>query len=405
MDPACAVKCRFAVVGDVHGQFSSMVALVQRWESLHRLRIDFVLQVGDLEPHRDEADLSTMAAPSKHRMLGDFPRVLAGEIQLPWPVYFIGGNHEPYGWLEEHPHGFQLCHNLHYLGRAGVQRIGPLRIAALSGVHRVETYAAERPMLPEWQRQRTHANGEGYHSRSKGRRISNKDFIGFTGQELGHVMAAAVEKDIEWELACIFDSLCGGDHHLSAEKLMPLAATLRPSQPEAEAERIVQKMKGAVSCDDISEEHFVTFFADLLSRMKDPKRADLLRRFEALRKSTHFVDVLVTHDWPAGMVVTSSEMKRTRPVGNEPCRLLLDVVKPALMVCGHMHTPFRNQAGEPLVRCVAKVPSTHSIAVFEMVHGATGAGDSHIREVHPCDPLPSPHFAEEDSDIDSDDDQ
>jgi hypothetical protein len=61
-----------------------MIRLLQRWEINHSTKdgnndaqqaVDFVLQVGNLEPHRHADDLATMAAPSKHRRLGDFYKV------------------------------------------------------------------------------------------------------------------------------------------------------------------------------------------------------------------------------------------------------------------------------------------------------------------------------------------
>jgi hypothetical protein len=125
----------FAVFGDVHGRIDGMVELGRRFERAFGAKLDLVLQVGDLEPHRDERDLATMSAPEKYRKLGDFPRYATGESRLPWEVVFIAGNHEPYGWLEEHPSGGYLIPGLYYLGRAGaVERLG-LRIGGFSGVY------------------------------------------------------------------------------------------------------------------------------------------------------------------------------------------------------------------------------------------------------------------------------
>src|SRR4051812_8410833 len=98
----------FAVVGDVHGQVDALVVLLRRFEAAHATTLDFVLQVGDLEPHRDAADVATMSAPIRHKKAGDFPRYWKGEARLPWEVIFIGGNHEPYGWLEEFQDGGTL---------------------------------------------------------------------------------------------------------------------------------------------------------------------------------------------------------------------------------------------------------------------------------------------------------
>ncbi len=59
---------RFAVVGDVHGQHWAMIRLFSTWGKSHKKSLDFVLQVGDFEPHRDENDLATMAVPRQAKI-------------------------------------------------------------------------------------------------------------------------------------------------------------------------------------------------------------------------------------------------------------------------------------------------------------------------------------------------
>ncbi len=122
-------------VGDVHGHHRRMVALVERWTTHHGVVPDAVIQVGDCEPHRHLDDLTTMAGPSKHKRLGDFADFHEGRSRFPWPVYFIGGNHEPYGWLDQHPDGFELTHNCHYLGRAGSFEVRGVRVVGLTGIY------------------------------------------------------------------------------------------------------------------------------------------------------------------------------------------------------------------------------------------------------------------------------
>jgi len=85
----------FAAVGDVHGQMHEMVRLLSAWEGRAGRALAFVLQVGDFEPVRDQKDLDTVAAPMCYRKLGDFPDFHSGRATFPWPVWFIGGNHEP----------------------------------------------------------------------------------------------------------------------------------------------------------------------------------------------------------------------------------------------------------------------------------------------------------------------
>lgn len=104
----------------------AMVRALSKWERGHGRPLDFVLQVGDFEPHRDEADLATMAAPSRYRVLGDFPDYAAGRRRFPWPLYFVGGNDEPYGLLDRLAPGDAIVGNCTYLGRVGVHRIAGL---------------------------------------------------------------------------------------------------------------------------------------------------------------------------------------------------------------------------------------------------------------------------------------
>ena len=163
----------FAAVGDVHGHFYRMVNLLHSWEVKTGHNLEFILQVGDFEPHRHEADLSTMAAPSKYRKLGDFPHFFQEQVSFPWPIWFIGGNHEPYGFLDQIPQGGELVKNCHYLGRVGTVQLGSLKIVGLSGIYQEAIFNNQRPTLVEI-----------------GDR-SNKDYIGFTESE---VMSALEEK-------------------------------------------------------------------------------------------------------------------------------------------------------------------------------------------------------------------
>ena len=141
---------RFAVVGDVHGDHWKMIGLLAGWEKSRKKSLDFVLQVGDFEPHRSESDLATMAAPAKYRDLGDFPIFASGQFQFPWPIYFIGGNHEPYGWLETLPDGGQIAPNCHYIGRANAVEIGEIKVARLSGIFQPHLFPQTRPNISQF---------------------------------------------------------------------------------------------------------------------------------------------------------------------------------------------------------------------------------------------------------------
>ena len=160
----------FAAVGDVHGHMNKMVQMLTNWEYATNKKLDFVLQVGDFEPHRDEIDLSTMAAPSKYRKLGDFPDFYQNKKTFPWPLYFIGGNHEPYGFLDLFPKGEQVAANCYYLGRVGKVEINDLTIVGFSGIYREDKFEWLRPSVKDIAKK------------------SNKEYIYFTKQEVDKVL-------------------------------------------------------------------------------------------------------------------------------------------------------------------------------------------------------------------------
>ncbi len=163
---------RIAVVGDVHGAMWATIRLLSGWERARRLKLDFVLQVGDFEPHRDEADLATMAAPAKYRHLGGFPSFARGEAQFPWPIHFIGGNHEPYGWLETLRDGGQIAPNCYFLGRASVTEIAGIRVAGLSGIWKSELFNRKRPPVEDFAHK------------------SNKEWIGWNKDDIKALLGA-----------------------------------------------------------------------------------------------------------------------------------------------------------------------------------------------------------------------
>ncbi|OGF68158.1 MAG: hypothetical protein A2Y62_13545 [Candidatus Fischerbacteria bacterium RBG_13_37_8] len=135
----------FAAVGDTHGHMHAMVKMLTQWESISGKSLAFVIQAGDFEPHRNNEDVRTMAAPAKYKKAGDFPDYHCGRTNFPWPVYFIGGNHEPYGFLDETPSGNIITENCHYLGRVGTVELSNIKIAGISGIFREEQVPAWRP--------------------------------------------------------------------------------------------------------------------------------------------------------------------------------------------------------------------------------------------------------------------
>jgi lariat debranching enzyme len=143
----------FAAAGDIHGDHASLVGRLDDIIQQLQTPLEFVLQVGDFEPVRDESDLRLMTGPESRRQLGSFHRVLSGELVYPAEVIFIGGNHEPYGWLEEIPEGARIFEGITYLGRAGVVERAGLRIAGLTGIHSPLRY--ELPVPPDWTSKKT----------------------------------------------------------------------------------------------------------------------------------------------------------------------------------------------------------------------------------------------------------
>ncbi|KAJ7481437.1 hypothetical protein FB451DRAFT_1030290 [Mycena latifolia] len=85
---------------------------------------------------RCNADLYTMKAPSKFRVLRDFHNYYAGRKRAPIPTIVVGGNHEAMWHMWECYHGGWLAPNIYFLGYAGCVLVdGWLRIAGASGIY------------------------------------------------------------------------------------------------------------------------------------------------------------------------------------------------------------------------------------------------------------------------------
>lgn len=89
---------------------------------------------------RNSYDLNCMSVPSKYREIGDFHEYYSGKRKAPYLTVFVGGNHEASNHLFELYHGGWVAPNIYYLGAASIIRVGPLRIAGLSGIWKGYNY-------------------------------------------------------------------------------------------------------------------------------------------------------------------------------------------------------------------------------------------------------------------------
>lgn len=81
-----------------------------------------------------------MSVPIKYREIGDFHEYYSGRRTAPYLTIFIGGNHEASNHLWELYYGGWVAPNIYYMGAANVVRLGPLRIAGLSGIWKGYNY-------------------------------------------------------------------------------------------------------------------------------------------------------------------------------------------------------------------------------------------------------------------------
>jgi len=89
---------------------------------------------------RTRQDLNVTAMPPKYRKMGDFHQYYYGTKTAPYLTVFIGGNHEASNHLFELYYGGWVAPNIYYLGAANVIKLGPLKIAAMSGIYKEHDY-------------------------------------------------------------------------------------------------------------------------------------------------------------------------------------------------------------------------------------------------------------------------
>jgi lariat debranching enzyme len=78
--------------------------------------------------------------PSKYYAMHDFHEYYAGTRIAPYLTIFIGGNHEASNYSWELYYGGWAAPKIYYMGAANVVKLGPLRIAGLSGIWKGYNY-------------------------------------------------------------------------------------------------------------------------------------------------------------------------------------------------------------------------------------------------------------------------
>ncbi|KAL6891623.1 DBR1 domain-containing protein [Trichoderma longibrachiatum] len=132
---------RIAVEGCGHAKLNAIYASVEQsakergWDG-----VDLLIIGGDFQAVRNAADLTVMSCPVKYRKLGDFHEYYSGVRKAPVLTIFIGGNHEAASHAWELYYGGWVAPNIYYLGAANVIRLGPIRIAGMSGIWRGMNY-------------------------------------------------------------------------------------------------------------------------------------------------------------------------------------------------------------------------------------------------------------------------
>ncbi|KAF4306821.1 putative lariat debranching enzyme protein [Botryosphaeria dothidea] len=132
---------RIAVEGCGHGTLHSIYASVAKAsEAKGWPGVDLLIIGGDFQAVRNAYDLNCMSVPKKYREIGDFHEYYSGTRKAPYLTIFIAGNHEASNHLSELYHGGWVAPNIYYMGAANVVRLGPLRIAGLSGIWKGYNY-------------------------------------------------------------------------------------------------------------------------------------------------------------------------------------------------------------------------------------------------------------------------
>jgi lariat debranching enzyme len=132
---------RLAVEGCGHGTLHDIYASVK--EACKRKEwpgVDLLIIGGDFQSVRNAFDLNCVSMPAKYRSMCDFHEYYSGQRTAPYLTVFVGGNHEASNYLFELYYGGWVAPNIYYMGAANVLRLGPLRIAGMSGIWKGYNY-------------------------------------------------------------------------------------------------------------------------------------------------------------------------------------------------------------------------------------------------------------------------
>lgn len=132
---------RIAVEGCGHGTLHAIYASVKKscelkgWDG-----VDLLIIGGDFQAVRNALDLKAVSMPEKYYAMHDFHEYYSGARAAPYLTVFVGGNHEASNYMWELYYGGWAAPNIYYMGAANVVRLGPLRIAGLSGIWKGYNY-------------------------------------------------------------------------------------------------------------------------------------------------------------------------------------------------------------------------------------------------------------------------
>jgi lariat debranching enzyme len=113
----------------------------------HRRRLSGMVMLKPIFYHRltsqavrNASDLKAVSMPTKYYAMHDFHEYYSGARVAPYLTIFIGGNHEASNYMWELYYGGWAAPRIYYMGAANVIRLGPLRIAGLSGIWKGYNY-------------------------------------------------------------------------------------------------------------------------------------------------------------------------------------------------------------------------------------------------------------------------